>query len=165
MLFRSAFVFHIERGGGFVQQYNWSIFQDSPRDGDALTFAAGEPLAVLADDGIHTVGHSFDKLIAAGYFGGTGDLFVGSSFLADADIIFYAGVEEHHVLKYDGIVFQQCFGVYLADVLATEQDFPLLNVPETGGQLGDVVLSFPEGPIKAVTSPCLAVKLTPLMTV
>ena len=48
-LLNGGFVFHIQAGGGFVQQNDGRILQKRTGDGNALTFAAGKLTAVITD--------------------------------------------------------------------------------------------------------------------
>ena len=47
-----ALGFGVERAGGFVEDENWSVFQNGAGDGEALALAAGKGNAFLADDGV-----------------------------------------------------------------------------------------------------------------
>ena len=47
-LLNGSFVFHIQAGGGFVQQNDGRILQEGAGNGNALTLAAGKDAAILA---------------------------------------------------------------------------------------------------------------------
>ena len=55
-LLNGCFVFHIQAGGGFVQQNDGRVLQKRTGDGNALTLAAGKLAAVLTDVGVPAVG-------------------------------------------------------------------------------------------------------------
>jgi hypothetical protein len=50
------FVFGIECGGRFVEDEDARVFEEHARDREALTLAAGEFVAALADDRLEAVG-------------------------------------------------------------------------------------------------------------
>ena len=60
-LLNGGFVFHIQAGGGFVQQNDGRVLQKRTGDGNALTLAAGKLAAVLTDVGVPAVGELFGK--------------------------------------------------------------------------------------------------------
>ena len=61
---------------------------------------------------------------------------VGGVALADADIVGNRGIEQQYVLKDDGIVFQQRFGVNLRDVVSAHQNLSVRDVPKACGEFG-----------------------------
>ena len=48
-LLNGSFVLHVQTGGGFIQQNDGRILQESAGNGNALTLAAGKSAAILAD--------------------------------------------------------------------------------------------------------------------
>lgn len=57
-------VFHVQRRGGLIQQDDRRVFEESPSDGDALAFPAGQFASVFADQGIKPFGELFGELVA-----------------------------------------------------------------------------------------------------
>src|SRR5690348_8642689 len=51
-----ALGFRIERRGGLIQYQDRRVLEQRPRDGKALTLAAGEAQAVFADERVETIG-------------------------------------------------------------------------------------------------------------
>ena len=134
-------VLDVEAGSSFVEQHDWGVFEQSTGDRYALTFATRECGAVLADERVVALGHTADELVATSQLCHTAYLLVGGVGLADTDIVGDARVEQQHVLEYHRIVFEQCLGVYLRDVLPAESDCALIDIPETCGELGGCALA------------------------
>ena len=65
-----ALVFHIQAGGGLVQQHHRRVLQQGPGDGDPLPLPAGKGGAVLPDHRLVALGQFADEFIALGGFGG-----------------------------------------------------------------------------------------------
>ena len=63
-LLNGSFVFHIQAGGGLVQQDDGRILQESAGDGNTLALAAEKGTAVLADVGVSFVRQLLGKFIA-----------------------------------------------------------------------------------------------------
>src|SRR5258708_16428498 len=57
--------FSIERRCRLIEQYDWRILQERPGDGDALTLAARQSRAAVADYGVEAVGQRLDEVAAA----------------------------------------------------------------------------------------------------
>ena len=140
-----CFVLGVETGCGFVEQDDGGVLQQGARDGDALSLAARERFAILADDRLVALGHAADKLVALRQLCHAAHFFVGGVALADADVIGNGGVEEQHVLEDDGVVAEQGFGVDVGDVVAAEQNLSAIDVPEACGQFGGGALASTRG--------------------
>ena len=69
-----AFGFGVDRGCGFVEDEDARIDQQGAGDADALTFAAGEQLASLANQRVITIGQAENEFMSAGGAGGGDDL-------------------------------------------------------------------------------------------
>ena len=134
-LLNLGFVFDVEACGGFVKKYDGSVLEDGAGDGDSLAFAAGECIAVFADDGVVTLRELLDKVIAVGELCCSQNFFVGGVALTDANVIADGGVEQHDILEYDGEVFEERFRIDSRNVLVAERDGAALDVPEAGGEL------------------------------
>ena len=63
-LLNGSFVLHVQTGGGFVQQNDGRILQESAGNGDALTLAAGKSAAVFPDVRVPLVRQLFGKFLA-----------------------------------------------------------------------------------------------------
>src|SRR5437588_497888 len=58
-----GFGLHVEVGGGLVEDEDRGVAQNGPGDGDALSLAAREVLAVLADLGVIAAGRVHDGVM------------------------------------------------------------------------------------------------------
>ena len=85
-LLNGGFVFHIQAGGGFVQQNDGRVLQKSTGDGNALTFAAGKLAAVLADVGVPLVRQLLGKFLAVCQLCRRKDLLVGGPLASQTDV-------------------------------------------------------------------------------
>ena len=63
-------------------------------------------------------------------------LLVGGVPLAEADVFHHGIRKQHHILKYDGVVFQQRLAVYRGHVHAAQPHRSLRRIPEAGCQPG-----------------------------
>ena len=57
---------------------------------------------------------------------------IGGVPLAEADVFHHGIRKQHHILKYDGVVFQQCLAVHRGHVHAAQPHRSLRYVPEAG---------------------------------
>ena len=126
----------IKACGSFVEKYDWGILQQGASNGNALPLATRKGFAVFADDGIVALRHSANEVVALRQSGGVAHFLVGSVALADSDIVGNRGIEQQYVLKDDGIVFQQRFGVNLRDVVSAHKNLSVVDVPKACGELG-----------------------------
>ena len=90
--------------GGFVEDEDAGVFEDDAGDGDALFFAAAQPVAALADDGILAVGQPRDEVVDVGRAAGRLDFLLRGV---------QPGVEQ---VGADRIVEQVCFLRHHADL-------------------------------------------------
>ena len=63
-------------------------------------------------------------------------LLVGGVPLAEANVFHHGIGKQRHILKYDGVVFQQHLAVHRGYVHAAQPHRSLRRVPEAGRQLG-----------------------------
>ena len=61
---------------------------------------------------------------------------IGGVPLAEADVFHHGIRKQHHILKYDGVVFQQCLAVHRGYIHAAQPHRSLRRIPEAGCQLG-----------------------------
>ena len=100
-LLDQVFILRVYTGGRFIK--------DDDRGGNTLLFSAGEGGAALSDDCVVPIRKRSDEVMAAGSFGGGHHLLVGGIGAAEFDIVLYTVLEEIHILKDHGDVFQQAF--------------------------------------------------------
>ena len=74
-------------------------------------FAAGQPFAVFPDQRIITLRKLRGEIVALGEPGRTHDFFVRGVLFTQTNVFHHACVEQRNVLKNDGEVMQQGFGI------------------------------------------------------
>ena len=99
-LLHVIFGFGIERGGGLVEQDDRRIFDQRARDRDALTLAARNLEAVLADLGIIACGKAHDEIMRMRGLGRGDDFRLGGARLAECDVLTHGGTEQEDVLAH-----------------------------------------------------------------
>ena len=88
-----GFGFRVEAGGGFVQDKNARIGENSARDGDALLLSTGKFDATLADNGVVFVFKGFGKFIDARDAAGGEDFGFGGVGAGEGDVFANGSVE------------------------------------------------------------------------
>ena len=68
-LLDEVLVFGVDARGRLIEDDNGCVFENRPRDGDPLLFAARERAAAFADDGVKAIGKRHDEIVAPGLFG------------------------------------------------------------------------------------------------
>ena len=66
---------------------------------------------------------------------------IGGVALSYAYIVGNGGIEEHHVLKYYGVIFEQRLWFYVRDVVSAQRYLSTIDVPKTCGELGGGTLT------------------------
>ena len=99
-----AFAFGIQGGGGFVQEEDGGIFQESAGNGEALLLSAGELAAFVADNGVVAFRLSEDEIVGEGLPGGFFDFRFGGIGAAEEDVVVDGVVEKEGVLGDDAYV-------------------------------------------------------------
>src|SRR4051812_29465222 len=69
------FGFGIQRAGRFIENEDWSVLQQRSRNGQPLSFSAGQCGTALADDRVIAAWQSLDKAVGAGCVRGAFNLF------------------------------------------------------------------------------------------
>ena len=90
----------IERAGGFVENEDARLGQQSARDGEALPLAAGELDAALADNGVVALGKAFGELIHARGTAGKEELLITGIGAREQDVLADGAVEEKRLLQH-----------------------------------------------------------------
>jgi hypothetical protein len=91
----------VEASHRLVQDQDTGVPDDSPRDSDPLSLAAGEGLAPLADDGLVPVLELHYEVVGVGRFGGLDNLLRGGVQLSVGDVLLDGSAEEDRVLEDD----------------------------------------------------------------
>jgi hypothetical protein len=58
--------FHIDSGGGFIEEQDGSVFEEGAGEGETLALAAAQEDAALADFGIESFGNAANEVFGAG---------------------------------------------------------------------------------------------------
>ena len=61
---------------------------------------------------------------------------IGGVVLSYAYVVGNGGIEEHHVLKYYGVIFEQRLWFYAGDVVSAKCYLTAIDVPKTCSELG-----------------------------
>ncbi|MND85551.1 hypothetical protein D3C80_774820 [compost metagenome] len=145
-LLDQVFALRIEGAGGFVEQQDRRIHQQGPGDRQALALATRQAQAGIAKVGLVTIGQLQDELMGMGTARGGLDLLDRGIGASVADVVFHRAEEQRRVLRYQRKVAAQVLGVEVAEVLAVEQDAPLLRVIKTQQQIKQRRLARPRRP-------------------
>lgn len=129
-----GFVFHIQAGGGLVQQDDRGVFQERPGDRDPLPLAAGELGAVFADGRVVACGQFLRELIAVCSLGCGEHFGVGGAVLAEADVLHHRVVKQDDVLKHHGVIGEKHLRVHGGDIDAADLDRAAGDVPQPCGK-------------------------------
>ena len=115
--------------GGFVQHQDARIFENDPRQGNALLFTAAQAVAALADDGIVAIGQPHDEIMNVGGAGRRFKFGLGG---------IQAGIQQ---VGADGIVEQVRFLGHHADLRAEriERDLAQIHAVQQNAPAGRVV--------------------------
>ena len=92
----------IERAGGFIQDEDDGILQDGPGNGDALTLAAGELDAAVADQGGVAFRERYDEVVRVGLARGLFDLLRRRVRFSVGDVLRDAAAKQQHFLRHHG---------------------------------------------------------------
>src|SRR5262245_65282813 len=84
----------IRRAGGLVENQDTGAPEDRSRDRQALTLAAGQLDAAIADRRVVGVRQAIDELVGAGELGGRHDLAIGGGADAIRDVLADAAREQ-----------------------------------------------------------------------
>lgn len=92
--FEQGFGLRVEAGGGFVEDEEGGILEESTGEGKTLRLSAAETGSAFADDGLVFVGEGFDKVVQVRGSGGFDDFLVAGFRFAEADVGGEGVVEE-----------------------------------------------------------------------
>ena len=127
----------VDRRRGVVEDQHARVGEHRARDGDALTLAARERVAVLADHGLVAVGQRLDEVGGARERGGAPDLVEVRFRVGERDVLAHGVGEQERVLEHDADRAANVAEVEVAHVDAVEQHAALVDVVEARDQPGD----------------------------
>ena len=112
----------VQRAGRLVEDQDRGVLEDGAGDRDALTLAAGQRRAALADHEGIAAFLAHDELVRFRELGRALDLRVGGVRLADADVVGDRAVEQAGILEHDGDRVAQRRQRDVGDVLTVDED-------------------------------------------
>ena len=127
----------VHRRRGVVEDQHARVGEHRARDGDALTLAARERVAVLADHRLVPVGQRLDEVGRARERGGAAHLVEVRLGVGERDVLAHAVAEQERVLEHDADRAANVAEVEVAHVDAVEQHASLVDVVEARDQPGD----------------------------
>ena len=127
----------VEMRRRLVQNENGCVFQERPRDRDALTLAAGKVDAALAHHGLQAVGQGRDKIAERRARNRILDIRRGRIGARDRDIGVERVVEEIGVLGHQGDTRTQRIELRGAEVFARHIERAAVRVPKAHEQMRD----------------------------
>ncbi|MNF66900.1 hypothetical protein D3C84_487010 [compost metagenome] len=132
-----ALGFGVEGRGGLVEDQQWRVFQQCPRNRQALTLTAREQHAVFPDLGIQAFGHLRDEVHRISIGGSLFNVFARrASQIAISDVVGDAVVEQRHMLGHLGHMPAQVTQAIVFDLNVIEQNFADVVMIETRNQAG-----------------------------
>ena len=129
-----------------VEDQDRGVLDDRPRDRQALTLAAAQQQAVLADPRRVAVGQRRDGLVDASLAAGGLDRLVGHLRVGEREVVADRRVEQVHVLGHDAEHPPDVVGMELVELAAADQDLALVVVPEPQQQVDERRLPHPARP-------------------
>ena len=134
-LLQPVLILRVYIGGGFIQNHDGSILQDSPGDGDSLLLAAGKTGATFADDGVIALGQGENEVVATGFLRRSHHFLVGGIGASKLDVIFHRVGKEIDLLKYHGDLIHQVLQSIVLHILTAHKDGAALHIPEPGDEI------------------------------
>ena len=125
----------VHRTRRFVEQQDRRIHQESAGDGDALTLAAGERIAALADQHVEAVRVAIDEVAQPGNLRRRDDRRVIGIRRADGDVVAQRAVEEGRILRHVADVAPEVGRIELPEVDAVDHHRALARLVKPEQQL------------------------------
>jgi len=124
--------FHIDSGGGFIEQQDGGVFEEGAGEGEALALAAAQEDAALTDFGVETFGNAADEVFGAGITQGGPEFVIGGTGVAEEEVVTHGSGEEKGFLSdiSEGLAKGALVEVTQRD--AIERDDAALRIVEAG---------------------------------
>ena len=132
-----AFRLGIDAGGGFIEDEDGGIFEESAGDGDALFFADAEFDAAFTDDRAEAFGEAIDEFAGIGGGEGGEELVVGGEGFTEEEIFADGAIEEEAFLGdhpdggAEGIFGEGAEGALI------DEDFAVIEFVEAGEEVNE----------------------------
>ena len=117
----------VNGGRRFVEDQHGRQRKHNARDTEKLLLSLGKT-AVIADDGIVSLGEAFDEAMRVGSLRGSNDFCIRSMWFADRDILFDGRRLDPRVLKHHTVGTAQTVSRDIADVSAVHEDLTAVYV-------------------------------------
>ncbi len=136
-----GFTFCVEVAGGFVEDEDPGIGEESTSDGEPLALSAAEPDASFSDDGVVALFECGDEGIGVGGACGGEDLGAGGVSSRVGDVVGDGAVEQEDVLLDDAEVCAVFGDGEIAEVDAVDEDATVGGVVEASDEVGEGCLA------------------------
>ena len=134
----------VQGRGGLVENQHGRVLQQGAGNGHALPLAAGQPHAVVADNGVDSVRQLVDEALGLGAaHGGVNGLLVRAGQAAIGDVVRQRVVEQRDVLGDQRDLPPQAGEAIAGQGLAVEQDAPAGRFVEARDEAGQGGLAGP----------------------
>ena len=130
-----SLVFHVQRTGRLVEQYDRRLLEHGARNGYALALAAGQGFAAFADVRPPAVGQTLRDFADTRQLGRVHDLIIRRFRPAKADIVNQRAMEQVHVLEHHRQLRHDIRRTLIAHVESAHAHRAGVHVIETGDQL------------------------------
>ena len=140
----------IDSAGRVVQNEDLWLFKQGAGDTQTLFLTTRNVGTTLFDIGVVSPWELIDKFIRLCQFAGFDHFFIGSIFIAPAQIVFDGAGEQNVFLKNNGNLVTQCFQIIVANIDTADTDSTFGAVVQTGDQLD---LDEPVPPMIPMVSP------------
>lgn len=91
--------FHIDGGGGLIEEQDGSVFEESTRKSEALALAAAQEDTAFTDFGVEAFWHAANEVFGAGVTKSDPELIICRSRLADQEVFTHCSGEEEGFLS------------------------------------------------------------------
>ena len=119
---------HINRTCRLVQNENWRVLQESPSQGNALAFTAGQPQTSLAHKRVIAVGKCDNKVMRIGDFRGRHNVLETRSRATIGNIFGDARGEQHRFLHDNGKLVAQLSQLIVAQIDSIKENLAFARV-------------------------------------
>src|SRR5207248_4885154 len=129
-----SFRFEINRTCRLVQNQDRSVFQECPRESDALPFASREGRTAFADDSLITIGKSHDKIVSVGCLRSFDDVVLSSVGGRVGDVVGDSPRKQYWVLRNQAELAPQIRQFVFANINTIKENLPVSGVIKTREQ-------------------------------
>src|SRR5699024_10022260 len=129
------FILRVNAGCCFIQDNDWSIFQNGSRYGNTLLFTARQSRATFTHLCVISVGQRYDKVMSLSLFCCLHDLLMACIRIAKANIILNGIIEKVDALKDHADILHKAIRSVIFYILPGHKNLTSLNIPKAGNQV------------------------------